>query len=85
MKSEVLINHIKSHVDTSVHKYLRSIDNEAAFNVMVSEFFERHGADYWGPFDREHLAEPDVSKGFLYPRDAYREGSQYVLLFPYRR
>lgn len=76
----MLFNHLKAHADDSVYKFLRSTDNGAAFKVMVSEFLVGHGEEYWGLSNREHLAEPDVSKGFFYPRDANRGGSRFVHL-----
>lgn len=77
-KREMLLNHLRGHVDGSNYIILRSTDNLAAFKVMVSEFLVEHGEDYWGRIGREHLAEPDISKGYLYPRDANREGSRFA-------
>ena len=76
LKREMLLDHLKAHVDNSNYIVLRSTDNEAAFMVMVSEFIVEHGEDYWGRIGREHLAEPDIFKGFLYPRDANLKGSR---------
>ncbi|KAL6715808.1 hypothetical protein ACLMJK_006769 [Lecanora helva] len=71
-KQAGFISALKNHVDHSGHKYLKPKDNAPAFNTMVDEFLAKHGEEYWGLSDREHLAEKDVSKGFLYLRDAVR-------------
>ena len=51
---------------------------EDTLKVTVSAFLERYGPTYWGIDNRDHLQEPDISKGFLCPRDAQREDSRWL-------
>ena len=74
---------MKKHVDNSDHKFLKPADNEAAFSTMVNEFLVEHGRYYWGVHDRDHLEIEDISKGYLYPRDAHRPNSRSVTAQPY--
>ena len=74
------IRDLKAHVCVPETTYLRKDDNPAAFNALIFGFFGRYGDRYWG-MEREHLAETDPLKGFLYPRDALRENSRYELSF----
>ncbi|MCJ1437563.1 hypothetical protein MMC27_006950 [Xylographa pallens] len=71
------IRDLKAHVCVPETTYLRKDDNPAAFNALIFGFFGRYGDRYWG-VGREHLAEKDPLKGFLYPRDALRENSRLV-------
>ncbi|MCJ1414318.1 hypothetical protein MMC32_000644 [Xylographa parallela] len=71
------IRDLKAHVCVPETTYLRKDDNPAAFNALIFGFFGRYGDRYWG-MEREHLAEKDPLKGFLYPRDALRENSRLV-------
>lgn len=73
---EEFLNDMKLHVDDNEHKFLRIHENATAHNNMVREFLTEHGNTYWGAFNRDHLEEKDVTKGFCYPRDADREGSR---------
>ena len=81
LKRENFVAAMKGQVDNSDLRYLRPTDNEAAFSVMVDEFLVQHGEHYWGVHDRDHLEEEDISKGYLYPRDAHRSVSRSVLFF----
>ena len=74
------IRDLKAHVCVPETTYLRKDDNPAAFNALIFGFFGRYGDRYWG-VERDHLAEKDPLKGFLYPRDALRENSRYDLSF----
>lgn len=78
VKRDHCLDAVKGHVNSSHYKFLRSTDNAAAFNTMVTEFLEEHGGTYWGHSDRGHLEEPELSKGFLFPRDAGRPNSRYA-------
>ena len=71
---------LSAHTGNPEDKFLRQADNERAFKTLVSRFLVKHGGIYWGHSDRSHLEEQDVTKGFLYPRDANRPSSQLVIL-----
>ena len=77
-KREEFLRALRSHVDGSDHKFLRSADNESAFRTVVFEFFIEYGAIFWGKRDRGHLEETQVSTGFSYPRDTYLPESRFV-------
>jgi len=81
LKRDLLVTYLNAHVGDSVYGILRSTNNETASRVMVSEFLVEHGQEFWGTSNREHLAEPDLSRGFCYPRDGIREGSSFVSFF----
>jgi hypothetical protein len=67
---------IRAYVCTPIWQYLRKEDNAPAFSALINGFLEKHGTYYWGMENRDHLAEPDPSKGYLCPRDYRREDSQ---------
>ena len=67
---------VKHHVSLSNLRCLCRDDDVLAFEKMISDFLSKYGSKYWGPSKRDHLAEKDSSKGFLYPRDAERKGSR---------
>ncbi|MCJ1380304.1 hypothetical protein MMC17_003407 [Xylographa soralifera] len=71
------IRDLKAHVCVPETTYLRKDDNPAAFNALIFGFVGKYGDRYWG-MEREHLAEKDPLKGFLYPRDALRENSRLI-------
>jgi hypothetical protein len=73
---ERFLSDLRSHVDGSHYKLLTKHDNARAFNTVIAEFFSDFGRLYWGPLAREHLAEPDILKGFCCPMDANRAGSK---------
>lgn len=66
---------LKAYVCVPLTKHLRREDNPAVFSALVLGFLKRYGTKYWGDKDREHLLEPNPSKGFLCPRDYERQGS----------
>ena len=72
------VDRVRNHGGSTYLKYLRKSDNISAFKIMISEFLAEYGSTYWGKYKRSHLKEPDISKGFLYPRDAERKDSRYV-------
>ena len=65
---------LRSTHDTFLNKVL----TKDTLKVAVSAFLEKYGRIYWGIDNRDHLQEPDISKGFLYPRDAQREDSRWL-------
>lgn len=69
---------INSHVMETAYRFLRKRDNRVAFEAITKEFLRAHGYLYWGPWltRRTHLTEPNILKGFLYPRDAETQGSR---------
>ncbi|MCJ1404676.1 hypothetical protein MMC11_007902 [Xylographa trunciseda] len=71
------IRDLKAHVYVPETTYLCKEDNPPAFHALIFGFFEKYGERYWGR-EREHLAEKDPVKGFLYPRDALREDSRLI-------
>ena len=46
---------------------------------MVREFLNLRGHRYWSASNRRHLQQPDILKGFLYPRDTERAQSRYII------
>ena len=63
----------------SMHDMFRNKASiEDTLKVVVSAFLEKYGRTYWGIDNRDHLQEPDISKGFLCPRDAQREDSRWL-------
>ena len=58
--------------------FLNKASTEDTSKVTVSAFLAKYGPTYWGIDKRDHLQEPDISKGFLCPRDAQREDSRWL-------
>lgn len=72
-----LIAELKAHVDARIDfKLVRASENPVEFRKMVLDFLDSHGIRFWGPTQRDHLAEKDPKKGFLMPRDAERHESR---------
>ena len=77
---------MRDRLATDMRLYLRSMHDmslnkastEDTSKVAVSEFLAKHGPTYWGVDKRDHLQEPNISKGFLCPRDAQRENSRWL-------
>ena len=59
-----------------IRAFLLKKDNEAAFKALILGFLKETGPKFWGTSNRDHLEAPDNLRGFLYPRDADREGSR---------
>lgn len=74
------VQEVKEHTQEPECLFLRKEDNAAAFDELMSGFLRKRGSYYWGVENRDHLAEQDTSKGFLYPRDAERPNSRWALL-----
>ena len=72
------IGDMNHHVKHKSHKFLLKTENPAASKTIISEFLKKYGRIYWGNNKREHLEEPDISKGFLCPRDATRGDSRWA-------
>lgn len=70
------IRDLRAHLCVPETRCLRRKDNPAAFRALILGFLEKHGQMYFGKANRAHLAEKDPRKGFLYPRDAQRDGSR---------
>ena len=58
------------------HNYGFRVDKPELLREMVIKFLRVHGTKYWGKSPRQHLSEPDRTKGFLVPRDAGRVNSR---------
>ena len=75
---------MRDHLATDMNLYVKSTHDmfldrastEDTLKVVVLEFLAIYGPKYWGIDKRDHLQEPDISKGFLCPRDAQRENSR---------
>ncbi|MCJ1479059.1 hypothetical protein MMC13_007743 [Lambiella insularis] len=70
------IGDLRAHLCVPETVHLRKSDNPAAFHALINGFLLEHGTKYFGETERDHLAEKDPQKGFLYPRDAQRENSR---------
>ena len=66
----------KQHTSHPKRAFLLKKDNEAAFKALIIGFLKETGPKFWGTRNRDNLEEQDKSRGFLYPRDAHREGSR---------
>ena len=69
-----LLDDLKIHMDNQ--KYSFRVDKPENLREMVLRFLRVHGTKYWGKSPRQHLSEPDKTKGFLMPRDADRVNSR---------
>lgn len=67
---------MKAHVNSPLCKFLTPDDNKAGFRNLVLEFLAECGHTYWVRYSRDYLQEPDIWKGFYYPRDAERKCSR---------
>lgn len=63
-------------VRSTHHIFLNKASTKDLLKVAVLEFLAQYGPKYWGVDKRDHLCEPDILRGFLYPRDAQREDSR---------
>ncbi|KAL9120469.1 MAG: hypothetical protein Q9187_002979 [Circinaria calcarea] len=72
------VQEFKQHTQEPECTFLRKEDNGAAFDELIAGFLRKRGSYYWGTGNRDHLLEPDTSKGFLYPRDAERPNSRLM-------
>ena len=75
MRNELVIA-FKQYTHDPIRAFLQKKDNEAAFRALITAFLKESGPKFWGNRNRDHLEERDSSCGFLYPRDAHREGSR---------
>ena len=75
------VRELRAHVCAPETMYMRKEDNPAAFAALIRGFLQKYGRKYWGTdrTARNHLEITDISRGFLYPRDANREESRYDL------
>lgn len=74
------VQDVKEHTQEPECLFLRKEDNAPAFVELISGFLRKRGSYYWGTGNRDHLMEQDISKGFLYPRDAERPNSRWAPL-----
>ena len=70
------IKNMHNHVQHKSHRFLCRQANPEALDIVILEFLAEYGPVYWGRSERDHLEEPDISKGFLCPRDAERANSR---------